>query len=73
LSTPVEEAWESATTGILVPEKYSKRSDWGKILVGTASWSDPDFVEHWYPNKMPAANGSRARPIDALQLTAEVN
>jgi uncharacterized protein YecE (DUF72 family) len=25
-----------------------------KILVGTASWSDPGFVEHWYPNKMPA-------------------
>jgi uncharacterized protein YecE (DUF72 family) len=27
----------------------------GKILVGTASWSDPGFVEHWYPKKMPAA------------------
>jgi uncharacterized protein YecE (DUF72 family) len=27
----------------------------GKILVGTASWSDPGFVERWYPNKMPAA------------------
>ena len=25
-----------------------------KILVGTASWSDPGFVEHWYPKKMPA-------------------
>jgi uncharacterized protein YecE (DUF72 family) len=25
-----------------------------KILVGTASWSDPGFVEHWYPEKMPA-------------------
>jgi hypothetical protein len=24
------------------------------ILVGTASWSDPGFVEHWYPKKMPA-------------------
>lgn len=29
-----------------------KRS--GKILVGTASWSDPGFVERWYPKKMPA-------------------
>src|SRR5688572_12720290 len=37
-------------------------SNWGvakvkpksKILVGTASWSDPGFVEHWYPKKMPA-------------------
>ena len=26
----------------------------GKILVGTASWSDPGFVETWYPKKMPA-------------------
>jgi uncharacterized protein YecE (DUF72 family) len=24
------------------------------ILVGTASWSDPGFVERWYPPKMPA-------------------
>jgi uncharacterized protein YecE (DUF72 family) len=27
----------------------------GKILVGTASWSDPGFVERWYPKKLPAA------------------
>jgi uncharacterized protein YecE (DUF72 family) len=25
-----------------------------KILVGTASWSDPGFIEKWYPKKMPA-------------------
>ncbi|MGZ5537284.1 MAG: DUF72 domain-containing protein [Chthoniobacterales bacterium] len=25
------------------------------ILVGTASWSDPGFVERWYPKKMPTA------------------
>jgi uncharacterized protein YecE (DUF72 family) len=25
----------------------------GKILVGTASWSDPGFIERWYPKKMP--------------------
>ena len=24
------------------------------ILVGTASWSDPGFVERWYPKGMPA-------------------
>src|SRR5581483_10820924 len=29
-------------------------SEIGKILVGTASWSDPGFVERWYPKKMPA-------------------
>jgi uncharacterized protein YecE (DUF72 family) len=27
----------------------------GKILVGTASWSDPGFVERWYPRKLPAS------------------
>ena len=27
----------------------------GKILVGTASWSDPGFVERWYPKGMAAA------------------
>jgi uncharacterized protein YecE (DUF72 family) len=26
-----------------------------KILVGTASWTDPGFVERWYPPKLPAA------------------
>ena len=26
----------------------------GKILVGTASWSDPGFIARWYPEKMPA-------------------
>jgi uncharacterized protein YecE (DUF72 family) len=26
----------------------------GRILVGTASWTDPGFVEHWYPKGMPA-------------------
>jgi len=25
-----------------------------QILVGTASWSDPGFVERWYPKKLPA-------------------
>lgn len=24
----------------------------GKILVGTASWSDPGFIERWYPKKI---------------------
>src|ERR1700680_5058007 len=26
----------------------------GKVLIGTASWSDPGFVEKWYPKKMRA-------------------
>src|SRR6202048_44833 len=28
--------------------------DGGKILIGTASWTDPGFVERWYPKKMVA-------------------
>jgi uncharacterized protein YecE (DUF72 family) len=37
-----------------VSPKFSTES--GKILVGTASWSDPGFVERWYPPKLPAAD-----------------
>jgi uncharacterized protein YecE (DUF72 family) len=25
-----------------------------RILIGTASWSDPGFIERWYPPKLPA-------------------
>jgi uncharacterized protein YecE (DUF72 family) len=32
-----------------------ERNQGGRILVGTASWSDPGFVERWYPRGMPAA------------------
>jgi uncharacterized protein YecE (DUF72 family) len=39
-----------------VASKKSLRPDSTRILVGTASWSDPGFVEHWYPKKMPAAD-----------------
>jgi uncharacterized protein YecE (DUF72 family) len=28
----------------------------GSVLVGTASWSDPGFVEGWYPPKLPAGD-----------------
>ena len=35
----------------------------GKILIGTASWSDPGFVEFWYPKKM--------RPADRLGWYAQ--
>jgi len=34
--------------------KPAPKSHSTQILVGTASWSDPGFVEHWYPKKMPA-------------------
>ncbi len=41
---------------VAVPERAKKEQRAGKILVGTASWTDPGFVEHWYPKKMPAAD-----------------
>ncbi len=34
--------------------KVSKMKSAGKILVGTASWSDPGFVARWYPKGMAA-------------------
>jgi uncharacterized protein YecE (DUF72 family) len=37
-----------------VTKRSSGKFETGKILVGTASWSDPGFVERWYPKKMPA-------------------
>jgi uncharacterized protein YecE (DUF72 family) len=37
-----------------VAKESSGKKDAGKILVGTASWSDPGFVEHWYPKRMRA-------------------
>jgi uncharacterized protein YecE (DUF72 family) len=36
-----------------VTKRSSGKKETGKILVGTASWSDPGFVERWYPKKMP--------------------
>ncbi len=37
-----------------VPAKELPYSRAGKILIGTASWSDPGFVQHWYPKGMRA-------------------
>src|SRR5438270_587231 len=31
----------------------------GKILTGTASWTDPGFVAEWYPAKLPASQRLR--------------
>jgi uncharacterized protein YecE (DUF72 family) len=39
---------------ILFAMKSRAKTAHEKILVGTASWSDPGFVERWYPKKMPA-------------------
>jgi len=44
----------------------------GKILVGTASWSDPGFVERWYPKKMPAGErlGWYAQHFDLVEVNS---
>jgi uncharacterized protein YecE (DUF72 family) len=39
-----------------VTKRSSGKAETGKILVGTASWSDPGFVERWYPKRMPAGD-----------------
>src|SRR5713101_5559834 len=38
----------------LVAEKIPHQTHPGKILIGTASWSDPGFVARWYPKGMRA-------------------
>jgi uncharacterized protein YecE (DUF72 family) len=44
----------------------------GRILVGTASWSDPGFVEHWYPKKMPAGErlGWYAQHFELVEINS---
>jgi uncharacterized protein YecE (DUF72 family) len=37
-----------------VTEGPPRKKEAGRILVGTASWSDPGFVERWYPRGMRA-------------------
>ena len=31
---------------------HPAKKDGGNILIGTASWTDPGFVERWYPKRM---------------------
>ncbi|MFL5906459.1 MAG: DUF72 domain-containing protein [Solirubrobacterales bacterium] len=42
------------------------------ILVGTSSWSDPGFVEHWYPRGLAAADrlAFYAERFDAVELNS---
>ena len=42
------------TFPLCVTETRSVKQDSGKILIGTASWTDPGFIERWYPKKMAA-------------------
>jgi uncharacterized protein YecE (DUF72 family) len=42
------------------------------IVVGTSSWSDPGFVERWYPKGLPAKERLRfyAERFDAVELNS---
>jgi uncharacterized protein YecE (DUF72 family) len=42
------------------------------IVVGTSSWSDPGFVEHWYPKGLPAADrlGFYSERFAAVELNS---
>src|SRR6266487_1707720 len=44
----------------------------GKILVGTASWSDPGFVQRWYPKGMRASErlGWYAQHFDMVEVNS---
>jgi uncharacterized protein YecE (DUF72 family) len=55
-----------------VARKASAQSKRGKILVGTASWSDPGFVERWYPKKMPAGERLQwyAQHFDVVEVNS---
>ncbi|HEY2614773.1 MAG TPA: DUF72 domain-containing protein [Chthoniobacterales bacterium] len=52
--------------------KSARQNAVGKILVGTASWSDPGFVEHWYPKKMPAGErlGWYAQQFEMVEVNS---
>jgi uncharacterized protein YecE (DUF72 family) len=49
-----------------------RHSDAGKILIGTASWSDPGFVQHWYPKGMRAQErlGWYARQFEMVEVNS---
>jgi uncharacterized protein YecE (DUF72 family) len=42
------------------------------IVVGTSSWADPGFVEHWYPKGLPAKErlSFYAERFDAVELNS---
>jgi uncharacterized protein YecE (DUF72 family) len=49
-----------------------KRKKEARILVGTASWSDPGFVARWYPKRMPAHErlGWYAQHFDMVEVNS---
>lgn len=54
------------------PNSGSHDLDPGRILVGTASWSDPGFVQHWYPKGMRATErlGWYAQQFEMVEVNS---
>ena len=50
----------------------SSTKEGGKVLVGTASWSDPGFVAHWYPKGMRAGErlGWYAQQFEMVEVNS---
>src|SRR3954447_9105833 len=44
----------------------------GRIVVGTSSWTDPGFVEDWYPKGLPARDRLvyYAERLDAVEVNS---
>jgi len=44
----------------------------GRIVVGTSSWTDPGFVQEWYPEDLPARDRLRfyAERFEAVEVNA---
>ena len=44
----------------------------GRVLVGTSSWADPGFVEHWYPKGLASKERLPfyAERFDAVELNS---
>ena len=57
---------------LLLPTRRLRSCVVGTIFVGTASWSDPGFVERWYPKKMPAGErlGWYAQHFELVEINS---
>jgi uncharacterized protein YecE (DUF72 family) len=55
-----------------VVRESSSTKEGGKVLVGTASWSDPGFVAHWYPKGMRAGErlGWYAQQFEMVEVNS---
>lgn len=55
-----------------LPVASEQQVEASRVLVGTASWTDPGFVERWYPKRMPAHErlGWYAQHFDMVEVNS---